>query len=250
MKSRSLLSNHLTYDSEDPIYKDVTPFKSAAAFYRDIFWMLGSSIVGGDARHYRRLRMSIDHFRMTREKVHAFRSFGQLEDWIRDRQLEVMSVPIVVLSEYTCQPYANVMIRKLRRDENINHTFHYGTMVDDEYKGSGWSFDLIVYLTVQGSFTVTPVTWALASFGIYATDTMYDGEVGKRFYRMPCYLLDRDIQIEEPSESKYKKSYKDFDDDEDDDEDLSESELTARWFEDGYLDDDIEGLKGPDDDDR
>lgn len=239
---RSLLTNEILYpDPEIP--EGVTQWRVCNSYYKNAYWDFSAFLEGGNLLNYRRLRMAIAQYVKWREEVQDITEMEILEWWLNQNQLALHSSPILTLNHHNdSKPFKELLIRKVRRVKNIDNTFHHGDSMEERYSGSGWSCDVIIH-TLPGTFNINFTKIALSSIGIYAVDTIYDGGVGERFYRLPCFILDRDYDLSDPITKPWSSLYQDCDEEDEDEEAISDAEERAQWFEDGLLDDEIEGLE-------
>lgn len=241
---RSLLTNEVLYPDPE-ILEGVTQWRVCNSYYKNAFWDFASVLHAGELQNYRRLRMATAQYVKWREEVQDITEVEILEWWLNQNQLALHSSPILTLNYYKdSKPFKELLIRKVRRVEDIDNAFHHGDSMEERYSGSGWSCDVIIYM-LPGTYNINFTKIALASLGIYPVDSIYDGGVDGRFYRLPCFILDRDYDLNESVTKPWKSSYQDCDEDEEEEEDeeISDAEERAQWFEDGLLDDEIEGLE-------
>lgn len=241
---RSLITNEVLYPDPD-LPDTITQWRVCNSYYKNAYWDFGSILKGGDLVNYRRLRAAIDQYVKWREKVQDITDVGILEWWLNKNQFALHSSPMLTINHHRdATPFKKLLIRKVRRVEDIDNTFYHGDSMEERYSGSGWSCDVIIYMH-PSAFSVNFTKIALASMGIYPIDTIYDGGVDGRFYRLPCFILDRDYDLAESVTKPWKSSYRDCDeiDEDEEDEEISDAEERAQWFEDGLLDDEIEGIE-------
>lgn len=215
-------------------------------YYRNLFWeMRNLGSWGKSARAYRVLRHAITQYQVYRDKVQAFTSIEQLMTWINSEQFEVYACPLnILIDTRTPTAYEKVTIDRVA-EANISTKFRHDDYTEEDVDGDGWTFELLVYPN-KGRFNINCLLLGLAAYGVYATEQVYDSDSqGQTCYRLTCSALARDFKFTDAADARWAYNPA-LDDDPEDDEDLedliSEEESRARWFEEGYSDDEIDGL--------
>lgn len=210
-------------------------------YYRNALWEM--DVDPTDVQTWCELRLVSRQYLEIRKHVQSITTFVELEKWLNERQFDVYAAPLNIIdSRRYVTPYIRAHIDSVDRKQ-IDHTFNHDVMLEEQFSGKGWEVE--IWFTVnQGRFDQLGLKMALAAYGIYVFSMSYSQDkAGKPCYKASAYVLRRDFKMTDANLSRFKDDL-DFDpeDDDEDDEEISESEERARMFEDGFLDQEIEGI--------
>jgi len=222
-------------------------------YYRELFWNLGE-VLGNhrtNAKAYRRLRLATQQYELIRSQVQSLTTFELLESWLNFRQWQVYLTPFMILDDRRRTVFYRSVKIKGVNPYKVDHTARSMDFYEEEVQGEGWNVEFW-FFTGPGRFDMAGLKQALAGWGIYVYESDYGHEGSANYYRVHAHILRRDFKLTDANNSKWKYTGKNansdwdslIDEDEDDDEydAAKEAELTAQWYEDGYLDSEIEGL--------
>ena len=204
-----------------------------------------------DLESFHRFKLAIKQYKLIRAKAQAFTTFEQLVDWMNDEPFELFANPFLVQEKTPSAwdaPYNKITIHKVWEtsvSENIE-----GNPFENEPEvanGPGWEFELRVYNPASfRAANANGLRRALVGWGIYASEYSYASEtkdgLHSNFYCYQCSILQRDFTLSDASDRRWAYGNDILDEDDDDEDGVTGSEMNARHFEDGYSDDDIDGL--------
>lgn len=214
-------------------------------YYRNAFWEMDVDPTNPET--WCELRLVARQYQATRSKVQQITTFAELEQWLNERQHEVFAAPLNILDiRRYVTPYKRAHIDSVARKQ-INHTFQHDVMLEEQFSGKGWEVE-IWFETGPGRYDQLGLKMALAAWGIYAYSISYgQNKSGAPCYQVSAYILKRDFNMTDANKARWNHDPMllgpDLDDDDDEDDDtISQAEQRARMFEEGLLDQEIEGI--------
>ena len=189
-------------------------------------------------RHFPELKLASRQYRSIRDAVQSMTTFASLQTWLNEHQFEVYAAPYNIMDErrYVSR-YKRAKIVGVETAQ-VNHNFHHDLYFEEEVRGKGWEVEILFMVGTQ-RFDQLGLKIGLAAYGIYTYGIEYTtDEYNANCYRVSAYLLERDFKMTDGHKWKPKHRFND----EDEDENISAAEQKARWYEEGLLDDEIDGV--------
>lgn len=204
-------------------------FENIFDYYSDILWHLDGHWSDRNAKQgqspdfYREVRLITDQYCKIREKVQAFTTFAQLEEWLNQKPFEVQAVPLNLLrSDLRAVEYTSAKILRIEDNEEISYLFDHEEGVTETVKGSGWDLYINFPVKVGKRLSLKTLRLGLAAMGIYPYTDGYDrDDHNPAVITVRAFILDRDFNMTDGFDKRFNSTLILDDDEEEEDPDDS-----------------------------
>lgn len=162
---------------------------------------------GSSSQDYRRLRLVVRQYEAIRGQIHSIDTFAGLEEWLENNSLACQLVPQNLLDKSRkLHEFRKVQISNVVEEPEVDSIMYEG--MEEEITGPGWSFDLLI--TIKQGFKYKTVKSGLIGMGIYVNNAYYSHDEDKRpAYLFECSILNRDFNMTDAADERWKKKDED-----------------------------------------
>lgn len=153
-------------------FDTIADFRLWVTYVYENSWRL--SEIGERPENYRRLRMITRQYVEHRRRLHALTTLTDVERWLNHEHLALFNVPMnhLDLQRKPTAPH-EFKFYNVVRDSLIDTIHRLDSFTEEPVKGEGWSGNLMVKIKPNPRHDITALKFALGSYGIYITETLY-----------------------------------------------------------------------------